>query len=308
MKRFNIGGLGNINPFRGPKMDAPRPSTPTSPSVPTARPTPPRDGFQTPTTTSRGLFGPSASKPTGPQNVTDDFKQNPMGFATNNLLNVFNAEPPPGLPVGRPNAPFVPASQSIVSVNAHQRPGGNANLTFNPATTPGIPAHYLPYEPQGSGRFAGINGVPQRPGPNDPNMIVTGQLNGCAVHAFHDKNDQTLSFMHHANYSANGPNELEGFMQQNPNLRLAATLDPKDYAQWNGKIVSTYDPPRKEQTGATAFAHFDQRTQQWSLVAQMNDIKNGAGPDGRPELKRPDFNLAHQPTQFLQIPILPPPL
>ncbi|WP_232293791.1 hypothetical protein [Stigmatella aurantiaca] len=318
MKRFNVGGLGNFNPSRGLRNDAPRPNTPASPPpAPPSRPAPPRDGFETASPrsppSSRGLFGTSQTqqavqspKMPGGKDVTSDFGKNPMGFSANNLLNAYNANPPPGLPKPTNTAPFVPASQSTVTVNAHQRPGGNANLTFSPAGGQGVQAHYLPYVPEGSGRFAGINGVPQHPAPGAPSTIVTGPLNGCAVHAFHDKNDQTLSFMHHANYSSNGTNELADFMKKNPNLQHAATIDPKDYAQWNGKIADRYDPPRKEETGATAFAHYDRNSQQWSLAAQVNDIQNGLGPDGRAELKRPDFNLAHQPTQFLQIPILPP--
>ena len=166
-------------------------STPASPSTrPPSKPAPSRDGFDTAPTRSRGPFGPAQAAQTpkmpGGKDVTADFGKNPMGFSSNHLLNAYNANPPPGLPTPRAQPPFVPASQSTVTVNAHQRPGGNANLTFGPAGGQGVQAHYLPYVPEGSGRFAGIHGVPQHPQAGAPSMVVTGPLNGCAVHAFHN--------------------------------------------------------------------------------------------------------------------------
>lgn len=286
------------------------PRTPTqAPATPKTPPPPARtggDGFghsgassSSSHTGATRQLQPTQTKPPGGKDVTADFGKNPQQFATQHILNAYNTSPPPGLPLPTPSATFVPASQSVVTVNAHQRPGGNANLSFGPAGGQGVQAHYLHYLSEGEGRFAGISGVPPHPVANAPTTIVTGPLNGCAVHAFHDTNTQTMSFVHHANYSKNGKAELADFLQQHPNLQHAATLEPKDYSHPTGHGSET--------TGATALLQYQKPTQpgqqgQWSILGQLNDWKSGAGPDARPELKRPDFNAP----PVMQIPIPPP--
>jgi hypothetical protein len=156
-------------------------------------------------------------------------------------------------------------------------PGGN-----------GPQVHYLHYLSSGQatrpdqGSFAGISGVPLHPRPGDPSMVVTGPLNGCAVHALHNPANGTLSFVHQADFerlgAGTGRNQLKDFMNQH-NLQLVQSLTPHDYSHPSG--------PHQLPTGATAFAHYDRPTQQWQLVGQMNDWKNGGVPGGRPELQRP---------------------
>ena len=288
-----------------PRSPSPAPTTPKTTAPKTTTPPSGGDGFAKAKPSSSGPVNsthqaqPTPSKMPGGKDVTADFGKDPKTFASHHVLNAYNTSPPSGLPLPTPSATFVPASQSMVTVNAHQRPGGNANLTFGPAGGQGVQAHYLHYLSEGEGRFAGISGVPPHPTANAPTTIVTGPLNGCAVHAFHDKNTQTMSFVHHANYSKNGENELKDFLKQNPNLQHAATLGPADYSHRTGH--------GDEATGATAMLHYDKPTQpgqqgQWSIIGQLNDWKSGAGPDARPELKRPDFNAP----PFLQIPIPPP--
>ncbi|WNG39801.1 hypothetical protein F0U61_43575 [Archangium violaceum] len=290
MKRFNIGGLGNFNPFRGLRNDAPRPNTPTSPSTPsTSRPTPPRDGFETAptrsTTLSRGLFGPSHA---------EQFNNNPMQYTGQNILNGYklfpNGTPPQGVDLPTPHRPFVPANQSVATMNIQQQ-HGNANLSLSSPGGNGPQVHYLHYLSGGQalgpnqGSFAGISNVPLRPGPNDPSMVVTGPLNGCAVHALHNPANGTLSFVHQADFehqgAATGRQHLNNFLTQN-NLQLVQSLTPNSYSKPSG--------PHQLPTGATAFAHYDRVAQQWQLVSQMNEYKSGAGAGGRPELQRPqDF-------------------
>jgi hypothetical protein len=245
-----------------------------------------------------------ARPPPGGKDVTSAFANDPSKFAKNNVLNAYNMTPPPGLPLPTPQASFVPASQSVVTLNAYQRPGGNANLALSPANAPGgAKVNYLHYLSEGEGKFAGIQGVPLHPKAGEPSMVVTGPLNGCAVHALHDKNTQTLSFVHHANFSKNGQAELQEFLGKHPNLSHAATLGPKDYSHPTGH--------GKDSTGATAFAHYQKPTSpngqgQWLLMGQLNDWKNGAGPDGRPELKRPDAKTFMAAPDLMTIPIPPP--
>ncbi|QRK09182.1 hypothetical protein JQX13_03205 [Archangium violaceum] len=288
MKKFGIGGLGNFNPFRGLNNDTPRINRPTSPSTPpSSRPTPPRDGFDTAptrsTTLSRGLFGPSHA---------EQFNNNPMQYSGQNVLNGYklfpNGTPPQGVDLPTPNRPFVPANQSIATMNVHQQ-NGNANLSLSSPGGHGPQVHYLHYLSGGQaagpnqGSFAGISGVPLHPGPGQPSMVTTGPLNGCAVHALHNPNNpNSLSFVHQADFehhgAATGRQHLNNFMNQH-NLQLVQSITPHDYSHPSG--------PHGLPTGATAFAHYDRPTQQWQLVGQLNEYKSGAGAGGRPELQRP---------------------
>lgn len=294
MKSFKFGGFKPSSLF-GPKPDAPRPSVP-SPSMPRppAAPTGPRDGFETPGgSRPRGLFGGPSQRPNA--DVTPEFTSNPMNFAGNNVLNGYNMFPtgkPEGVALPTPQRPFVPANQSVVSLNVNQHQG-NSHMTATPAGGPGAQAHYLHYLSTGTGRFAGLEGVPLHPRPNDPSMVVTGPLNGCAVHTMHNTNNNTMSVIHHADYSKNGDAELDEFLAQNPNLRLAGSVKPSDYAHSTGV--------GRVETGATSFLHYDRPSNggqgQWTMVTQLNDWKNGGGGAGtRPELGRPQ-NL---PTPWVQ--------
>jgi hypothetical protein len=309
-----------------PSIQTPRSPTPSTSAPATSRPAPTaapasaastsstaqkNDGFKSATgsaTTKAPIAMPI--KLPGGKDVSADFAKNPVGFASTNMLNVNNAAAPPGVPLPTKNATFVPASQSTVTVNANQNPGGNANLTFNPAGRPGMQAHYLHYlsGQKDAGRYAGISGVPLHPTANAPTTVVTGQLNGCAVHAFHDKNTQTMSFMHHADYSKNGPAELKEFMEKNPNLKHAATVGPKDYS------FPTDAPKYKDGTtldsGATLFAHYEKPTRpgqqgQWVMTTQLNEQKSNQYQEGRPDLVRPSFNglPAPKPSPMMHYPI-----
>jgi hypothetical protein len=307
MKGLKLGG-GRPSPSsaRPPKTETSQPSpppaaAPQAPSSPkpSARPNGRNDGFAASTSQASATQAP-ARPPPGGKDVTASFASNPVQFASTQVLNAYNMTPPHGVPLPTPSATFVPAAQSVVTLNAHQRPGGNANLSLGPPNGKGAQVNYLHYLSEGEGRFAGLQGVPQRPGADEPSMVITGPLNGCAVHAFHDKNTQTLSFVHHANFSKNGKQELQDFLKAHPNLSHAASLEPKDYSHSTGH--------RDETTGATAFAHYQQPTSpngqgQWYLMGQLNDWKNGAGPDGRPELKRPS---AFTGSPLMMIPIPPP--
>ncbi len=82
-----------------------------------------------------------------------------------------------------------------------------------------------------------------------------------------------------------GKQQLENFLKQN-NLQLVQSLTPHDYSHPTGS--------HGIQTGATAFAHYDRLADQWKLVGQLNDWKNGGAPGGRPELQRPQGGLAQQ--------------
>ncbi|PTL83374.1 hypothetical protein [Vitiosangium sp. GDMCC 1.1324] len=259
-------------------------------------------------------------KAPGGTNVSANLASNPVMFTANNVLNVNNTVPPPGLPLPTPNQTFVPAAHSTVTVNAYQHnPGdktkvGNANLAFNPEGGQGLQAHYLHYLSADMGRYAGISGVPQHPPPGAPTTIITGQLNGCAVHAFHDKNTQTLSFVHHADFSKNGQAELADFLRRNPNLQHAATLGPADYSHPTSMKLKDGTPLA---TGATVFAQYERprpaqpgqpaQQGQWVMVGQLHQQKPNAYQEGRPELMRPDFShLAEKPSQFLYVPVPPP--
>ncbi len=282
MKGFKVGGFKTPSPPSSAKPEAPRTSTST-PSA--ARPTPRQpvqDGFDS-SRTARSSWNPFA-KPT-PPNVTSQFTSNPDTFASNHVLNGYNMFPgknPEGVQLPTPNQPFVHANDSIVSLNVHQQ-SGNANLSVTHHNTPGAQVHYLHYQSTGAGRFAGITGVPLHPQPGQPSMVMTGNLNGCAIHAFHNTNDNTLSFVHHADFSKNGKQELSDFLSQHPHLRPVGSFGPSDYAHptGNGRI----------ETGATAFAHYYKRpgqTQgQWMMVGQLNDWESGANASGRPQLGRP---------------------
>jgi hypothetical protein len=286
MKNFKIGGPKSFSPFRGTQNDAPQPGTPSSPSPkPSATLAGPKDGFDTApsriTSSMRGLFGPSQA---------ESFAADPMKFSGQNILNGYklfpNGSPPQGVALPTPNKPFVPANQSIATMNVHPQ-HGNANLSLTAPGGNGPQVHYLHYlssgqGQQGQGSFAGISGVPLHPAHGQPSMIMTGPLNGCAVHALHNPADGTLSFVHQADFSKYGANtgkdQLAAFLRQN-NLELVQSLTPHDYSHATGA--------HGIQTGATAFAHYDRPTGKWNLIGQLNDWKNGGAPGGRPELQRP---------------------
>lgn len=286
--------------IKPPELPKPAPTKPAeTPALTKPAPSKP-DSFSTPTPTG-GVQQPPPKKPGG-SDVTSSFTQDPTGFGgkPGNVLNITNTQRPPGTPGATPQQPFVNASDSTVTMNVFQRPGGNANLHLSPPGGQGAQVHYLDYLPEGSGRFAGLQGVPQHPGPNDPKMLVTGQLNGCAVHALHDSRDQSLSFLHHANYSKNGQQELKDFLTQHPHLSPAATLGPQDYSH-------PIKPGSDQMTGATAFAQYrpsptGQGLGQWHLMGQLNDMAGMNMQDMRPSLQRPNF----PGSPMLNIPIEPP--
>jgi hypothetical protein len=292
MKSFKIGGTKSASPSQLTKSDAPRPSTSASSAAkPAAKPDALKDGFDTRgaqatpsgTKSTRGLFGKPAQQPG--KDVTPSFTSNPLNFAGQNVLNSYNMFPgssPQGVALPTPHKPFVPANQSVVTLNVHQHQG-NSNLSVTAPGGNGAQAHYLHYLSTGTGRFAGIEGVPLHPRPGDPSMVVTGPLNGCAVHALHNTSNDTLSFVHHADFSKNGAAELKDFMAENPALRLVGGLKPSDYSHPTGV--------GRVETGATPFIHYNkppgQNLGQWTLVGQLNDWKNGGGSGSRPELVRP---------------------
>jgi|GEM_PF-4388689 len=291
MKSSKLGGSPRPSSIEAPKpkpIEAPKPAETSSSSKPassTSSPPVRNDGFET---NSPSRVSQPQAKPPGGSDVTSSFTQDPVKFASqkDNVLNILNTQRPAGVPAATAQAPFVNASDSIVTMSAHQRPGGNVNMHLTPPNGKGSQVHYLDYLPEGSGRFAGIQGVPQHPGPHDPKMVVTGQLNGCAVHALHDSRDQSLSFMHHANYSKNGPQELNDFLKGHPHLSPAATFGPADYSHATGK--------GRDQTGATAFAQYLPSSSgnglgQWHLMGQLNDMTGKVSQDMRPELKRPNI-------------------
>ncbi|AKJ03060.1 hypothetical protein ATI61_113248 [Archangium gephyra] len=295
MKSFKIGGPKSFSSPRSPQAEAPRPSTPTAPSSkPGASTTPgaPKDGFDTVgsriSSSVRGLFGPSQA---------DSFAANPTKFSGQNLLNGYklfpNGTPPQGVTLPTPNKPLVPANQSVATLNVQQQ-HGNANLSLSSPGGNGPQVNYLHYLSSGQGTqsqgsFAGISDVPLRPGHGQPSMVTTGPLNGCAVHALHNPANDTLSFVHQADFSKygsqTGKQQLENFLKQNE-LQLVQSLTPNDYSHPTGK--------HGIQTGATAFAHYDKASEKWNLVGQLNDWKNGGTPGGRPELQRPPGGLAQQ--------------
>jgi hypothetical protein len=248
--------------------------------------------------------------------VTKDFVQNPAEFAKTNTLNAYSStesnfkdvtstNPKERVPApANPRVdPFISANDSKVTMFVHKKDQGNANMTFSPAGGPGVQAHYIPYVQQGEGGFGGVKGVPLHPQIGQPTMAVTGPLNGCAVHAFHNRNDNTLAFIHQANFDRGGPADLAKFQQKNPHLTEVASIKPSDYAH---QIKDSKDP--RETAGATVFAHYDQpqlnQPGQWKLMGQLNNHKAGAGPDGRPPLGAPNIDSKHP--QFLEKPIVVP--
>lgn len=291
MKTPKLGAPKSLSPSQTTRSEAPRPAASASPATtPSARPSVSRDGFESVTSSLRGLFG----KPS----PAESFTANPQKFTGSNVLNGYKLFPSQGAQQGlslpTPQKPLVPASQSVGTLNVQQQ-HGNANLSLSSPGGNGPQVHYLHYlssgqaTAPGKGSFAGISGVPLNPGHGQPSMVVTGPLNGCAVHALHNTADDTLSFVHHADFSAHGnaagKQQLEAFLKENPSLRLLQSLTPKDYSHPTGA--------HGIQTGATAFAHYDRPTGQWNLVGQLNDWKNGGAPGGRPELQRPQ-NAAGQ--------------
>ena len=120
------------------------------------------------------------------------------------------------------------------------------------------------------------------------------------MQAFHNENNDTLAFMHQANFDQGGPANLAKFKQDNPHLQQVASIGPSDYAH---KIKDSKDP--RETAGATVFAHYDQpqlnQPGQWKLMGQLNNHKTGTGPDGRPQLGAPNIGSEHP--QLLEKPI-----
>ncbi|MFY0523147.1 hypothetical protein ACN28I_08150 [Archangium gephyra] len=293
MKTFKIGGPKSSPSLRGTQNDAPKPPAMPAPSSSTKTPPTkvggPKDGFDTGTSkigsSLRGLFGPSQA---------DSFAADPMKFTGQNVLNGYklfqNGVPPPGVQLPTPNKPFVPANQSVAALNVQQQ-HGNANLSLSAPGGNGPQVNYLHYLSSGQGKpdqgsFAGISDVPLHPKPGQPSMVMTGPLNGCAVHALHNPANDSLSFVHQADFEKYGANtgkqHLKDFLGQNK-LNLVQSLTPHDYSHPTGA--------HGIQTGATAFAHYDKASEQWKLVGQLNDWKNGGSPGGRPELQRPQGGL-----------------
>ncbi|WP_309895459.1 hypothetical protein [Archangium sp.] len=291
MKSSKIGSPKSSAPFRGTQNDAPKPVPTASPSPRTSssKPGAPKDGFDTGTSrigsSIRGLFGPSQA---------DSFAADPMKFTGQNILNGYklfpSGVPPQGVQLPTPHKPFVPANQSVATLNVQPR-HGNANLSLSAPGGKGPQVNYLHYLSSGQARqdqgsFAGISDVPLHPKPGQPSMLMTGPLNGCAVHALHDPANDTLSFVHQADFSKHGAHtgkqQLKDFLREN-NLQLVQSFTPQDYSHPTGA--------HGIQTGATAFAHYDKPSEQWKLVGQLNDWKNGGSPGGRPELKRPEGGL-----------------
>src|SRR6218665_2897171 len=139
----------------------PSPAEPSPPSKPAPSPSSPpvrNDGFET---NSPSRVSQPQAKPPGGSDVTSSFTQDPVKFASqkDNVLNILNTQRPAGVPAATAQAPFVNASDSIVTMSAHQRPGGNVNMHLTPPNGKGSQVHYLDYLPEGSGRFAGIQGV-----------------------------------------------------------------------------------------------------------------------------------------------------
>jgi hypothetical protein len=284
MKGIKLGGFKGPSSLPGTKTDLPRAPSPTA-SKPSSQPKLFKDGFDTRNGTP-SASGAGARPPQQPgKDVTASFGSNPLAHAGQNTLNSYNMFPggaPQGVALPTANKPFVHANDSVVTLNAHQHQG-NSNLSVTAAGGQGLQAHYMHYLSTGQGKFAGIEGVPLHPRPDQPNTVVTGALNGCAVHALHDTKTNTLSFLHHADYSKNGANELKDFLAQRPHLRPAGSFTPSDYSHPTG--------PHRTPTGATPFIHYTQpsgnRPGQWTIAGQLNTFKNGGTPGGRPELMRP---------------------
>lgn len=286
MKSSKIGGPKSFSPSPVTQTPASRPSTSVSSSTSsTSKPAGTKDGFDSVgskiTSSVRGLFGPSHA---------ESFATNPQKFAGQNILNGYklfpNGKPPQGVALPTPNKPFVPANQSVATMNVQQQ-HGNANLSLSAPGGNGPQVHYLHYLSSGQGAnqqtaFAGINGVPLHPEHGQPSMVMTGPLNGCAVHALHNPADNTLSFVHQADFTKYGADvgkqHLDNFLKENK-LNLVQSLTPQHYSHSTGS--------NGIETGATAFAHYDKTSQQWKLVAQLNDWKSGTSSSGRPELQRP---------------------
>ncbi|WP_253817221.1 hypothetical protein [Myxococcus xanthus] len=79
------------------------------------------------------------------KDVTSSFGANPLGYSGQNVLNAYNMSQGGALQgVVLPIAqnPFVNASDSVVTLNAHQHQG-NTNLSVSPAGGQGIPAHSM---------------------------------------------------------------------------------------------------------------------------------------------------------------------
>lgn len=279
MKGIKLGGFKAPSSLPGIKTDVPRAPPPSSPKPSSpSQPKPVKDGFDT--------ASPKPPKQPG-KDVTSSFGANPLGHAGQNTLNSYNMFPggsPQGVALPNANKPFVNANDSVVTLNAHQHQG-NTNLSVTGAGGPGVQAHYMHYLSTGEGKFAGVQGVPLHPRPGQPNMVVTGALNGCAVHALHDPKANTLSFLHHADYSKNGANELKDFLAKpdHQHLRPVGSFTPGEYSHPTGK----HGVP----TGATPFIHYSQpagnHPGQWTIAGQLNTFKNGGTPGGRPELMRP---------------------
>ena len=283
MKGVKLGGFKSPS-LSGTKTEVPRSPSPTA-SKPSSKPSPLKDGFDTrsgPSSTSK--VGSKPAQQPG-KDVTSEFGSNPLGHSGQNVLNSYNMFPggaPHGVALPNAQKPFVHANDSVVTLNAHQHQG-NTNLSVTAPGGQGVQAHYMHYLSTGEGKFAGIQGVPLHPRPGEPNMVVTGALNGCAVHALHDTKTNTLSFLHHADYSKNGKNELTDFLSTRPHLKPVGSFTPGDYSHPTGQ----HGTP----TGATPFIHYTpgagSRPGQWTIAGQLNTFKNGGTPGGRPELMRP---------------------
>lgn len=306
MKGIKFGGLFKSPSVpKSPAASGGGTNKPSAPppveSKPTSKPSPIKDGFD-----AQGSK-PSTSKVNTPptqqpgKDVTSSFGANPLGYSGQNILNSYNMFPgsaPQGVALPTAQKPFVNANDSVVTLNAHQHQG-NTNLSVSPAGGQGIPAHYMHYLSTGEGKFAGIQGVPLHPRPGEPNTVVTGALNGCAIHALHDTKNNNLSFLHHADYSKNGKAELDGFLSQHPNLKPAGSFTPGDYSHPTGK----HGLP----AGATPFIQYSQgagsQPGQWNIVGQLNTYKNGGTPGGRPELMRPtDLQVPFMQTVPVDVP------
>ncbi|QQR44388.1 hypothetical protein JKA73_36405 [Myxococcus xanthus] len=289
MKGIKFGGFKSPSIPKSPASSGSGTNKPSAPSPveskPASKPNPVKDGFDAQgSKPSTSKVSPQPTRQPG-KDVTSSFGANPLGYSGQNVLNAYNMFPggaPQGVALPTAQKPFVNASDSVVTLNAHQHQG-NTNLSVSPAGGQGIPAHYMHYLSTGEGKFAGIQGVPLHPRPGEPNTVVTGALNGCAVHALHDTKNNSLSFLHHADYSKNGKAELDGFLSQHPNLRPAGSFTPSDYSHPTGK--------HNDPTGATPFIHYSQgannRPGQWTIAGQLNTFKNGGTEGGRPELMRP---------------------
>ena len=215
---------------------------------------------------------------------TQSFGQRPADYLADNTLTYGPGRPTSSnqqLPQAQPGT-VVPGNQNIINYNIDQTAPGRAQITaFSAASggraagSQGNSAYYLPYST--GGKTNSIS-VPSHPTANDPQMVLTPALSGCAFYGKPGEPGQTV-FSHQSTALA-APNGNKPAPPPACVPEGAGGIDDSRYGSQAGNSPDgSLENPFKN---AFSVASYNSGSRQWSIASQFQDMtvdpKNKDGP------------------------------